>query len=689
MSKNRSAEKTKRLFANAVEKLQRGDAAGAVRSFEKLVKAIPDSAVAWYNLGLSCQHSGRHSSAADAYLRAIRLQPDNADAVVNLGLSQKAMEQADAAMQSAEAALRIAPDHARALNLAGTLHAEKNEHEAAGDAFRRALKIEPDNGDARHNLANSMMQCGDAQAALEIARPLLEQGSPQKRDRLLQGQILLDLKRYGEAAEAVSALKAAFGKDHEVMLLEMSLNEMVKDYFGVIEVARELLAMTPAKTMTKTAAKTIAKTIDTARVWNALGSAYFQLDSVGKAADCYQKAIRLAPDHAEYQNNRGLAHSSRGEKSSAERCYRRAIALNPGYAETYRNLVAMKKFSSLDDRDAQAIERQWQADDLDDFTRTKLAFALGKVYDDVGEYARAFATYAVGNRLKFAESRLDFDRYFAHIDGVPEVFTERPARVSEAAFEHNPIFILGMPRSGTTLVEQIISRHPQVSGCGELPCIEKTIARLEKRAEPMRVYPRDFLQVDGAALGAEAQHYLSWVLRLHDLRTPFFTDKMPFNFVHLWLIKALFPDAAIVHCHRHPLDVITSNYFQLYASDISFVYDLKVLARYYVRYHRLMRHWRRVFADDIHTVQYETLVGDQEAETRKLIAAVKLPWDAACLDLQASDTAVRTASIWQVRQGIYTTSRERWRNYAAELAPAIEVLQDEGVLDGKCGEATA
>lgn len=670
MRKPPSAEKIKLLFADSVKKLQQGDAARAARGFEKLLKAIPDSAVAWYNLGLSWQHLNRHAKAAEAYRRAVRLKPDNTDAVINLGLSQKELNQADEAMQSAKAALKLAPRHSRALNLAGTLHAGKNEHEAAADAFQRALESEPGNEDARHNLANSMLQRGDSEAALETVRPLFAKPAPEKRHRLLHGQILLDLKRYGDVFKVVDELTAEFSKDEEVMLLQMSLYEMVKDYFGVIDVARELLGGMP----------------DNARVWNSLGSAYFQLDSVGKAAECYSRAIQLEPDHAEYQNNKGLSHASRGEKSEAEWCYRRAIELNPGFAEVWRNVVAMKKFSSLDDPDARAVERLWQAGGQEDFTRTKLAFALGKVYDDVGDYARAFATYDIGNRLKFTESQLDFDRYFAHIDGVPEVFTAPPERLSEAIVAHNPIFIVGMPRSGTTLVEQIISRHPMVSGCGELPCIEKAIARLEKRARPMRIYPRDFLEIDGETLRGETRHYLSWVQRLHELPTPFFTDKMPFNFVHLWLIKALFPAAAIVHCHRHPLDVITSNYFQLYASDVSFVYDLEVLAGYYVRYHRLMRHWRRVFAGEVHTIQYETLVGNKEAETRKLIAAVKLPWDDACLNLKKSNTAVRTASIWQVRQGIYTTSRERWRNYEQQLAPAVKILRAEGILDDALNE---
>lgn len=699
--KNPSAEKLQRVFSDAVAKMQQGDVAGAAAGFEKLTKVAADNAVVWYNLGLSYSHLQRHTKAVAAYNKVIRLAPKHVDAVVNLGLSQHELKEPEEAMKNAKLALSHAPQHARALNLLGTLHAEKNEHAAAGEAFHSALASDPHNIDARHNLANSRLQSGDAESALQILEPLLSPSAatsnaasssaaspdsfaPEKRYRMLHGQILLELKRYDEASEVVRELSEQYEKDPEVMRLKMSLHELAKDYFGVIEIAQEIIEDAPDHTSAKATADV---KIDIAHIWNSLGSAYFQLDSIPRAAECYETAITLHPEHAEYHSNRGLAHSSVGEKSAAEDSYRKALALNPMYAEAHRNLVALKKFSSVDDADAKAIIQLWQQDDLDDFNRTKLAFALGKVYDDVGEYSSAFTTYEVGNQLKFSEASMDFGRYFSHIDAVAEVFTEPPAIVASTDDKAStPIFILGMPRSGTTLVEQILSRHPKVSGCGELPCIEKAIARLEKRSEPMCAYPWEFKEIKSERFSEERQEYISWVNRLHDLKTDFFTDKMPFNFVHLWLIKALFPDASIVHCHRHPLDVIISNYFQLYASDVSFVYDLQVLAKYYVRYYRLMQHWREVFGEAIYKVQYEVLVGDKEAETKQLIDAVKLPWDDACLDLKKSETAVRTASIWQVRQGIYTTSRERWRNYESELAPAIEILQAEKVLDAELKE---
>ncbi len=682
MSKQQSAEKIKHLFNDSITKLQQGNAVDAMKGFSKLTTIIPKQSSVWYNLAISYQHLNQHAKALEAYKQVLNLAPNNADAAVGASASQNELGQTKAAMQSAKMALKISPEHARALNMLGTLYAEQHDHVAADKVFCSLLNHAPQPGeevaheDARHNLANSKLQNGNAESALAIIEPLLGQANTQKRHRVLYVQALIDLKRFDEAFKIVSELNAQFSDDAEIMLLDMSLQEMIRDYFSVINLATELLK------------KNSDQVVDIARVWNSLGGAYFQLDSVSKAAECYDQAVANNPGHPEYSGNRGLAHAAMGEKVDAERCYRKALALNPAYAEAYRNLVSMKHFSSTDDDDVRAIEQLWRDSKIDDFTRTKLAFTLGKVYDDTGEYARAFETYAVGNRLKFAEATMDFDKYFSHIDAICEVFTTPPTQVAQLEITATPIFILGMPRSGTTLVEQILSRHPAVSACGELPCIEKAISRLERHAEPMRTYPWDFVHIDSASLEQERQNYLSWVGRLHEIKTAFFTDKMPFNFVHLWLIKSLFPHAALVHCHRHPLDVIISNYFQLYASDINFVYELEVLTHYYIRYYRLMSHWQKVFGEAVYRVQYETLVGNKDEQTRKLVAAAKLPWDDACLNTEKTSTPVRTASIWQVRQKIYTTSRGRWRHYEKELAPAIRILQSEGILDTEMVECS-
>lgn len=691
-------QKIRALFVQSAERLQRGDARGAVAGFEKLSEVVPEQGVVWYNLGLCYQHMSRHAKALAAYERALQIAPENVEAMVNLGLSYKELEQPLRAMQCAADALQAAPRHVRALNLLGTLQAEGGKHSVARDTFRKAFESEPADIDARYNFASALLQTGEAKEALEMVAPLLADDLPAQRQgqgegvprakkpyEILQAKILLELRRFGEAAEIVKELGEKHNDD-EVLVLEMTMCERVRDYFGVIRVASKLISR--AETKEVSPGRQRVPSTDLAHVWNALGSAYFQLDSMPKAARAYEEAIEREPQRAEYHCNRGLAYSAIGKKKEAEGCYRKSIALNPQHTEAYRNLATLKKFTEVD-ADAQAMQAMWEEEGLEDGRRIALAFALGKVYDDVGEYKQAFAAYQIGNRLKFAEAKLDFAKYFSHMDAVAETFTvaaeeDEVAREPERSTRNPaPIFILGMPRSGTTLVEQILSRHGEVSACGELPCIEKAIGRLENRCEPKRRYPWDFQELGLEALHIERDFYISWVKRLHeDLRTPFFTDKMPFNFVHIWLIKALFPGSPVVHCRRHPLDVVLSNYFQVYASDVSFVYDLEVLAEYYVRYHRLMRHWRGVFGRDVYTVRYEALVSDQEAEIRRLVEAVGLDWSDACLDAKASTAAVRTASIWQVRQGIYTSSKMRWRNYEGELKPAIAVLQREGVLDG-------
>jgi tetratricopeptide (TPR) repeat protein len=668
MSSKASPQKARKLFVDAATRLQRGDAAGARRGLEKVSRMAPGSAAVWYNLALAGQHLGLHSKAIREYEKSLRLAPDQVDALVNIGLSHKHLGDDAAAMVAAQKALKLVPDHPRALNLMGTLLAESGDSDAARDCFRKALDADPANADARQNLANAGLESGNAAGALEILSPLLGRPDTTREQQEIHGRILLELGRFDQVQPLIRELKKRYPDEESVLILEMSFCELIKDHFSVVDIAQNILSKSPQY----------------ARVWNSLGSAYFQLDSIEKAKDSYQKAIDYDPDHPEYRNNIGLAYASLGDKEQAEKFYRESIALNEDSVEAYRNLVAMRKFKALDDPDVERLEALWERDDHNDQIRCKLAFALGKVYDDCGMYDRAFETYQLGNRLKSREITMDFDQYFSHIDRIIEVFDRPPAVRSNASLGRpSPIFILGMSRSGTTLVEQIIARHPEVTGCGELPCIDRAIGRLEKNYGRMRIYPDDFPGLEKDAFDRESREYLDWVGRLHDLSAPFFTDKMPFNFVHVWLIRVLFPDAAIIHCHRHPLDVIISNYFQLYGSEINFVYDLEILARYYIRHYHLMQHWHRIFPGDIYKVQYEALVADSENQTRNLIAGARLEWNDVCLDQKRASAAVRTASIWQVRQGIYTSSRERWRHYEKQLAPAIDILRAEGILDAE------
>jgi tetratricopeptide (TPR) repeat protein len=662
---SQSSSHLQKKFSSAVSYLQAGNFNAASKQFLKLSKQIPHSAVVWYNLGLCQQNLEKHTKAIDAYTQCLKITPENVEAWINLGISYKEIFNLPKSEDAITQALKLAPNHSRALNLLGSMLAEKGEIQPARKHLNRALSNEPSNKDTRINLANLEFDDNQLEESERITDGLLRDYPDEKKVKLLKARLLNSAKNYEEASPLVAELEATSPNDVEVMRLGLSFREAIRDHFGAIDICEKILKQFP----------------DDAPIWNSMAGAYFQLDGIHKAKEYYSKAVSLKPENAEYENNLGLVYSSLGDKENAEKHYRISIELDSQYGEAYRHIAAMKKFESLEDPDALEVIKLWENEDINDFTRIKASFALGKIYDDCGEHDKAFKVYSVGNELKFKDSQLDLDSFLAHIDRIPQVFSKRPEILNQTESSITPIFILGMPRSGTTLVEQIISRHSQVYGCGELPCIERAIARLEKKATPIRMYPEEFLGIEEHEFEREAKEYISWVKRLRTISTPYLTDKMPFNFTHVWLIKAMFPKSVIVNCQRHPLDIITSNYFQLYGSDISFVYNLTALANYYIRYHRMMIHWKSLFGDEVYNAVYEAIVSDVENETRKLIDAVNLPWEDNCLDQNQSDTTVRTASIWQVRQGIYTSSTERWKKYESYLGEVIEILAEEGILD--------
>lgn len=651
-------------FRNAAAALQRGDALKARQEFAKLTKKLPGSAPVWYNLGLSCQHLGKHDQAVSAYRKALARDADAVEAWVNLGLSYKHLDDAQSARDAAQRALALDARHARALNLMGSLEAERGNHQGALEYFNRCLQTQPGDRDASINLANLQLDMGNFEEAHRLAASMLTRLPDDRRLLVIQARVLIER---GELEQADTLLKKIPDRQHdtEALRAETALREAAGDYPGVIEAAARLVALAP----------------DDAAARRSLASACFQVNDIDRARDQYERAVALEAGNADCHGKLGVVYATLGQREAAERHYRRALELDPGNTEVYLHIAAMKRFESLSDPDIQAAEALWRHYDADRMRRIELAFALGKMYDDCGAVDRAFSSYRTGNELKFAESSIDLASYFRHLDHIASFFTEPPQARAELPDGPRPIFILGMPRSGTTLVERILSRHPDVRACGELPFLESAVLRLENAA-PGRAYPDDFPAIGAEELTRQARDYLERAGRLHTLDRPFFTDKMPYNFVHVWLIKALFPGAAIIHCRRHPLDVILSNYFQLYGAEVSFTYDLTALAEYTVRYHRLMRRWQSLFPDGMVHVDYESLVDNAGQETARLVEAVGLPWDDACLEPSGSTAPVRTTSIWQVRRGIYTDSKARWRRYEGYLREAAERLIEAGILDG-------
>jgi hypothetical protein len=299
----------------------------------------------------------------------------------------------------------------------------------------------------------------------------------------------------------------------------------------------------------------------------------------------------------------------------------------------------------------------------------RVHFSLGKAYLDIGEPARAFHHLDTGNRFKRASITYDSARTAAWLKSIAEVFT--PELIGQfagvGAPADLPVFVLGMPRSGTTLIEQILSSHPQVTGAGELSALRQTVAVAGTYPDLMNTFTRD----DARRLG---ETYLARTRALAG-NSARLIDKMPVNFLYAGLIPLILPGARIVHCRRDPVDTCLSCYSKLFTGEQAFAYNQTELGEFYRSYESLMAHWRAVLpADRFIEVDYEDVVDDFGTEARRLVAFADLPWDDACLNFHENRRVVRTARVNQVRQPIYRTSKGRWRQYAEHLGPLLASL---------------
>ncbi|MFO1435909.1 MAG: sulfotransferase [Gammaproteobacteria bacterium] len=372
----------------------------------------------------------------------------------------------------------------------------------------------------------------------------------------------------------------------------------------------------------------------------------------------------------------GRAHEVLGDLAKAETTYREALRIWPNAAEPWIGLSSCKRFKAEDRADVEQLETLLRSNQFDQSTLSALHFALGKMLDDCRRYDDAFRHYQIGNDLRRELTKsepVDFGTLTEATIAffTPEYFASKSHVGNDTTL---PIFVVGMPRSGTSLVEQIISSHPKAHGAGELYYIPQVAHGLHVLLKTNAQFPSICTQLDSENAKQIIEPYLA-LLRWHSPTAERVVDKMPTNFRYLGLIATLFPNARIIHCERDPMDTCLSIYFHRFARGHEYSFELQAIGHHYRNhYQRLMTHWNSALPDRIYTCNYEQLIADPETQARKLIAACGLPWDDACLAFHATKRQVRTASIAQVREGIYTRSKERWRNYEKYLGPLKEAL---------------
>ena len=404
-----------------------------------------------------------------------------------------------------------------------------------------------------------------------------------------------------------------------------------------------------------------------------LAAALQATDDVHGALAEYREAVRLQPSAPQFHIALGETLLHMGDTEGALACGKAALEVDPLHAPAFGILgeLVAKGQHALSDEDLEKIQSLLRGGQVPPRHASVLYFALGTWWEKQGKYDDAFRAFHYGNELKRQLQReagqaFDRPRYLALVDYLIRTFTSElfeRARPFGSASER-PIFVVGMPRSGTTLTEQILASHPQVFGCGELRDMERMAAAF---------YPTFANGVDQEAILRYADHYLQVQDRVGGAGAVRTIDKMPQNFHHLGMIAILFPHARIVHCRRDPMDVCISTYVQNFQR-VPYATSLEDLGLYYRQYERLMDHWRCVLPLPMYEVVYEDLVADQERVTRELIAFCGVPWDDRCLAFHKTSRPVRTPSRLRVRQPIYKHAVARWKRFAAHLQPLRDAL---------------
>jgi len=399
-----------------------------------------------------------------------------------------------------------------------------------------------------------------------------------------------------------------------------------------------------------------------------------------EAEDEFNIALRLNPRYTPALLNLANLKEEQGDRKTALALYDRILAADPSDGETLARRARMQRIEGPQDPLVSTLRNAIAGPRSSAAHKASLNFALAKLLDECGAYDDAFDAYAAANRYSrsIPEAAL-YDRGGTErsIDELIETFNSQQARVCAPPAEDPPIFICGMFRSGSTLMEQVLASHPKVTAGGELDLLPMLV-----RSAELAPYPSGISQISSEKLTKLAQWYRDYLAKLFPTaaRT---TDKRPDNFLHIGLIKSLFPNARIIHTMRNPLDNCLSVFFTHLDFSAAYAMDLMDTAHYYSHYRRLMAHWRTIYGADILDVDYDAFVRDPKSGTERLLAFSGLEWNDACLKFHEAKNPVKTASVWQVREPVYRRSSGRWRNYAKHLDQVYTKLAD--FVDGEGG----
>jgi tetratricopeptide (TPR) repeat protein len=661
----------------------------------QILQQRPNDTAALHQLAILAHQAGKTPLAVQLIERALGIDPNVHLFQANIAEMYRQIGQPQKAIGHGKIALSLKLESADTHNNLGIAYFDISDFEAAIQCYDKAIALRPRYAEAISNRANALRQLKRyEEAEVEYRRAIAINPSYAEAFNNL-GSVLRDLERPAEAEPAYRraiALKPAYLEAYNNLVLAL---KDLKKFDEGLQVAQKALALSPRNgdTLTYIGAihldqklperaldvlkQAVAVTPNKAETHNMLGRALFENDRADEAVEAYKRAISLKPDFADPYNNMGTALKELGRFDEALRAFDTCLALDGDAIGTCVNLVDAKKFRSNDDHHLKAIEGYLaKIDTLCDEKQMHASFAAAKAYDDLKRYDEAFVHLLRGNALKRKTIDYDEGAILGYFDRIRDIMTADMIRKQSGGGckTARPIFVLGMPRSGTTLVEQILASHPQVKGAGELKDMNDTVNSVRSSDGMQAPYPEFVPALLSHELARIGEAYTAKLER----RAPGaerITDKMPSNFYFLGLIHLALPGAKIIHTNRNPVDTCLSCFSKLFAGEQTQTYDLAEVGRYYRAYHGLMQHWREVLPQGAFLdVQYEEVVGDIEGQARRILDYCGLAWDPRVLDFHRTERPVKTASSSQVRQPIYASSVARWRHYEKHLTPLLEAL---------------
>jgi tetratricopeptide (TPR) repeat protein len=633
--------------------------------------------------------------AAEQAGEILRAAPNHPPATLLLGVARRVGGDAVSAVCILEHLVAAQPNWAAAHYELGVTLLELQRSDAALAAWRRAVTLKPDMPDAWRQIGDQLFLRGDKAAADAAYARHIKASTKDPRllsaaealcdNKIGQAELLLreHLKKFPTDVAAIRMFSEVAGRLGRYQDAENLLIRCLQLAPG-FNAARYNYAMALYRQNKSVAA---LQQIDILTASEPHNSGYRNLKAVVLAnIGDYQESLELYadvlanhPDQARIWMSYGHALSTAGRLQDSIAAYRRCIALVPTLGEAYYSLANLKTFR-FDAADLEAMRAQVKSEDIGDEDRSHFHFAIGKALEDEASYAEAFLHYAAGNELKLARVGYDPAVTTAAVSRSKRLFNKEFFRDHEGggAIAADPIFIVGLPRAGSTLIEQILSSHSRVEGTMELQDIMAMAAKLggprDKGQES--AYPEVLANMTAEQCRALGVSYIEQTRIQRKTGKPFFVDKMPNNFLHIGLIRLILPNAKIIDARRHPMACCFSGFKQNFAQGQRYTYSLEHIGRYYRNYVELMEHFDEVLPGKIHRVIYENMIEDTEGEIRRLLEYCELPFEAATLSFYDNARAVRTASSQQVRRPIFRDGVDQWRHFEAWLEPLREALGD-------------